>query len=64
MRAPVLTIALLLVTATAARADTYCVGKTGCDHDVPGGDLQLALSQAAAHGGEDTVKLGPTLVKA
>jgi hypothetical protein len=37
------------------------VGKTGCDHDVPGGDLQLALSQAAAHSGEDTVKLGPIL---
>ena len=58
-RAPIiLTIALMLISASAARADTYCVGKTGCDHDVAGNDLQLALTQAAGHSGEDTVEVG------
>jgi hypothetical protein len=60
-RAPILTIVLLLVTATAARADTYCVGKTGCDHDVPSNDLQLALTQAATHAGDDTVEVADTM---
>src|SRR3954453_24244604 len=46
---------MLAVAAGSARADTYCVGKTGCDHDVA--DLQTALDMAAAAAGPDTVKL-------
>src|SRR3954447_9028707 len=46
---------MLAVAAGSARADTYCVGKTGCDHDVA--DLQTALDMAAAAAGPDTVDL-------
>lgn len=46
---------MLAAAAGPARADTYCVGKTGCDHDVA--NLQTALDMAATHTGPDTVDL-------
>src|SRR4051812_32084314 len=50
-------LALLLVLPASADALTYCVNTTGCDVD-KGSDFQDALTTAAAHPGEDTVKLG------
>lgn len=48
--------ALALLTAGAAHASVYCVGSTGCDQDF-GTNLQGALDQAKANGGEDTVRI-------
>ena len=58
-RVPVLIVALLLLPAAAAQADTYCVNTTGCDatHDM-GADLQAALTAAEAHLGTDDVLVG------
>src|SRR3954447_6226722 len=53
---------MLAVAAGSARADTYCVGKTGCDHDVA--DLQTALDMAAAATGPDTVDLAGSATSA
>src|SRR4051794_14756461 len=53
---------MLAVAAGSARADTYCVGKTGCDHDVA--DLQTALNMAAAATGPDTVDLAGSATSA
>jgi uncharacterized protein YwbE len=55
-------VAMLAVAAGSARADTYCVGKTGCDHDVA--DLQTALNSAAARAGTDTVDLAGSVTSA
>jgi hypothetical protein len=51
-------MAVCLAAAAMARADTYCVNQTGCDH--PEGDLlQEALDDAATHPGPDTIRMGP-----
>ena len=57
-----LCIAMMAVAVGSARADTYCVGKTGCDHDVA--DLQTALNMAAAAAGRDTVDLAGSATSA
>lgn len=50
-------IVVLALPVAAARADTYCVNTTGCDHD-EGSNFQTALTDAQGHAGPDTVKLG------
>jgi PKD domain len=55
----ILTVVLLSISASAARADTWCVNTTGCDpaHD-KGSDLAAGLLAAKNNPGVDTVKVG------
>src|SRR3954447_4957192 len=53
-----MSMALLLVPAAAASADTYCVDTTGCDGGHTTTNLQTALTTAQTHSGDDTVRIG------
>jgi hypothetical protein len=58
MRALILTLVILALTAARAQADTYCVDSTsGCDHTV--GSLAAAFTAADATSTDDTIQVGP-----
>ena len=61
-RLAVFSVLCLAATATQARASTFCVADPACvaeGHHNSGANLADGIADAAAHAGDDTVRVGP-----